>query len=482
MPSVVHKPPTREIAIASLPARARVVLAWSQSAWFAAVVSLWTAIVFTLPMDPDYTAGEMLDHLLGWMETGLLYPALGQGPTLRVLNYPPLVPVLTRGLVELGLTSLLAGRLMNTVGLLVLVGAVCAWARARGSRGSELAGTVGLLAASYGVVYGAGQMHIELWAVALTVGGFWLLASGAGRREAILGGLLLALACFAKQSQVVPALVAVAWAWRHRRPAARPATAVFVIAGVLGCAAITIAWGLEPWRHMLTYTTGTYSLGNLGLQLLSHVAPWILLIGWVGIALARQRAVAATDALAWYWVASALWSLAAARIGSGYPYFLDLQVATVLWVGPRLFGTPLRRSWSWLLGLQVAGANLGAAGAAAFTLVAKRTAAAELPDICSRFPSGGPVLTEEAGLARACGRNTLMHPFIMTSLATRGLWETASIEAAVRAGAYSPIILPFDPRAPGRIERERWTAGMLAAFRSAPQISSVPGGLWEARW
>ena len=460
----------------------REIAAWSQLVWFVVVMTLWTTLVFSLPIDPDYTAGEMLDHLIGWQETGRLYPALGQDPTLRVLNYPPLVLLSTRALVELGIAPLLAGRILNTAGLLALVGVVFAWARSRGSRGAELAGTIGLLAASYGVVYGAGQMHVELVAVALTAGGFWLVASAGDRRAALVGGLLLALGCFAKQSQVVPALAALGWAWRSKSPAAGPATAMFAGAGILGCTAITLAWGVEPWRHILQYTTGSYSLGNLALQFLSHVAPWIVLLGWVVASVARSRTAAVSDALAWYWAASALWSLAAARIGSGYPYFLDLQVATVLWVGPRLFATPLERSWSWVLALQVAGANVGAVAGAASTLAAKRDIASNLPAVCSQLGANGLVLTEEAGLARACGRRSVMHPFIMTSLAKRGLWDAAPFETALRSGAYSPVLLPFEPRAPARVQRDRWTAGALAAFRDAPSVTHGPGGLWVLQW
>lgn len=337
-----------------------------QFVWLCVVLSLWTVAVFSLPVDPDYTSGELLDHLLGWMEGGVLYPALGQGPTLRVLNYPPLVLLMARGLSEVGVPPLAAGRVTNTLGLLVLLAAVYGWARARGARGATVLGTVGLLGASFGVVYGAAQMHIEFWAVGLTVAGAGLMAHGRdGDRLAALGtGVLLALACFAKQSQVVPAVVVLVWGWRFRPGFARAAAAAFAGVGVLGSAAITAAWGMEPWRHMLLYTVGTYSLRNLGLQFLVHVAPWSLLLAFAGWSVTRERGRARQDLLVWYWVGSGLWALSSARLGSGYPYFLDLQVATVLLVGPALFSARVGRGWAWLLAVQVVGADVGAAVAA----------------------------------------------------------------------------------------------------------------------
>ncbi len=460
----------------------RAALGWSQFTWCLLVLCLWSLAVARLPLDPDYTAGELLDHVMSWQETGVLYPALHSGAPLRVLNYPPLVLSLVRAVAALGIAPLLAGRLVNSVGLIALGCVVCAWSYARNVRGAALAGTVGLLAAAYGIVYGAGQLHIELWAVALTVAGFWLLQLRETHRVAVLGGLALALACFAKQSQVVPALVAIAWTWRFRRGTARWTTVVFVLAGIAGSLAITLVWGLEPWRHMLTYTVGTYSLQNLGVQLLSHVLPWALLFAVAAALLWRERARAARDPLVWYWIVAALWSLSAARVGSGYPYFLDLQVATVLLIGPPLFSAHRSRLWSYIIAAQIVAADVGAVSAAAYSLLATRRVSEILSVACDQFPASGPVLTEAAGLARACHRASAIHPFIMTSLAARGLWNAEPFEAAVRSGTYGSAILPFDPRALTRVTRERWTPGLLIAFREASFTQPIGDNLWVARW
>ena len=66
-----------------------------QIAWLIAAVGVWSVALLGFPLDPDYTAGELLDHVLSWRETGVLYPALDGGAGLRVLNYPPLVLLLS---------------------------------------------------------------------------------------------------------------------------------------------------------------------------------------------------------------------------------------------------------------------------------------------------------------------------------------------------------------------------------------------------
>ena len=254
-------------------------LARGQLIWAMAIVVVWSGWLLFLPIDPDYTSGELLDHLRGWLDTGVLYPALGDGPTLRVLNYPPLVFVLARGLTALGLPALMAGRLVTALGVALLVTAVALWLRARGARGPALLGAVGLLGASFPVLYGAGQFHVEMWAVAGTVAGFALADRGTTRRHLAAAGMALAISCFFKQTQVVPAAVGLAWLTLYRRPLALWAWGGFAMVGVLGVGAISATFGAQAWRHMLTYTVGTFALPNLGWQFLSHVAPWVLLVG-----------------------------------------------------------------------------------------------------------------------------------------------------------------------------------------------------------
>ena len=180
-----------------------------------------------------------------------------------------------------------------------------------------------------------------------------------------------------------------------------------------------------------------------------------------------------------------IWSLSAARIGSGYPYFLDVHIATVIWAGPRIFGTQPDRSrvWGWLLATQIVAANLGVAGALAANVTRLARTEAELPALCARLSGEPRMIAEEAGLARACGQPALVHPFITTSLATQGLWNPAPFERALSEGGYPVVVLPFDPR--GQVtgaHAQRWTKGELAAFRKAPVVESLPTGRWAARW
>jgi len=465
------------------------------------VASAWSVALLLLPVDPDYTAGELADHLRSWMEGAALYPSLEDGPPFRVLNYPPLVLALARLVAGTGIDLLAAGRLTNLAGLVVLVGIVAAWARDRGARGHALAGTVGLLGTSFPVLYAAGQLHIELWAAAGTLGGFWLLhrsvgaaAEVRGRRWALpAAGVALALACLAKQTQVVPALVGLAWVgWHGGGRRAIPAAAAFALTGAMGSLVILLAFGEAAWTHMVVYTVGTYSLTNLGLQMASHLLPWAVLLaaaGWLVVAGRRGRGAA--DPLVWLWVGSLAWTLSAARVGSSYPYFLDLHLATVLLVGPRLFAPGARADLRalgprWvrpLLALQVVGASLVVGVVLLGHIRAQHRLAEALPRICDALGTRDPVVVGSPGLAVACGRQPLLHPFIMSSLAAQGRWNPEDTAEGLAAGDFGPAVLPFDPRDgfPGA-QADRWHPRLQRAIRSGTAVEPLPAGRWKVSW
>ena len=243
---------------------------------------------------------------------------------------------------------------------------------------------------------------------------------------------------------------------------------------------------MEAWRHLLTYTVGTYALWNLAFQAASHVLPWVVFLAFAVVSARREGVTAAKDPLVWYGAGALAWSLSAARLGSSYPYFLDLHLALALWVGPRLFGgeAPWKgAAWRWLLALQVVGANAGTGAILLRNLTEQRALAAALPELCASVGGApGPMVTEAAGLARACGRPARIHPFIMTSLAGQGLWDQSTFVARLRQGAYGGALLPFHPAAPDADDRLRWSPAMLDAFKEAPKVEEEAAGYWVARW
>ena len=460
-----------------------------QVPWAVAVGALWVGGMWILRLDRDYTSGELLDHVLSWRETGVLYPALQFAPPFRVLNYPPLFAELVRGAGLFGLSPLAAGRLLGTAGILLALGIIYRWLRNDGLERALAAGVVACAATSGAMVYSAGQMHLEGLASAATLAGFFCLRRRTPRYDA-LAGVLLAIACLTKQTQVVLSIVALAWAFRDRPRAAARTIVTFVVTGALGCVAITGMFGVEAWRHMVPYTVGTYSLSQFGQQTASYALPWIVFAVIAYREVVREPGWT-RDLRAWYLFGSTPMLLASARVGASYQYFLDWQFAVLLWVGVALQGwlaesgaggaaneTRWRRFVPLALVAQLAIADVATAGRLVEHWRETRSWSVSLPLLCPAMPMS-PVLTvaEYPGLVRACGGRPAVHPFIMASLASRKLWDETIFVSDLARGSYAAVVLPFDPAdGASGAHAERWTPAMISAMATAYR------GVWVDHW
>jgi hypothetical protein len=439
----------------------------AQFFWAVAVFVVWVASVFGLRVDPDYTSGELLDHVLAWTGGDPLYSNPASAP-YRVLNYPPGVLAVVRAVMLGGVDAIVAGRLVGTIGILLALAAMYGWIRDRGADRALALGVTGLAAVSFPLLYAAGQFHIEGLALAATVAGF-RLAERDGNRNAATAGLLLAAACFFKQTQVVPALIALAWIAVNHRERATPAITAFVGAGLAGCAVITAMFGQEAWRHMVTYTVGTYSLSNLGAQLVQHALPWapMAAIGWMA---SRRDATTRGQLASWYLVGTTVWTFAAARDGSGFQYFLDWHVATLVCAAPWFMTHVSERRSPRVVGYVLAAyvfvADVAVASVLATNVVRGRATGRALEALCTSVPpTPSLTITESAGAVRACGGRPLAHAFIVTNLIRRGVWTEAQYLRDLRSGSYRVALLPFDPAQLRGVHRDRWTPTAIAVLR-----------------
>ena len=439
-------------------------------AWLALVVGVWAGSLWITPFDSGYTAGEMYDHLLSWRETGVLYPPLDDAP-LRVLNYPPLVFTLVRWVAAIGLPPLAVARLGTLISLILSVVVLYRWVKAAGADSSAALAVVGLSAASFGILHAAGQFRVELPAVGLTLAGLYMLHAPHRARTTALAGVALALACFAKHTQVLFPVVGALWLARYHRNHLVPFLSGVIPTALVGVTVMHWAFGPEAWRHLITYTVGTYSVGQLVEQFVSFVLPWSVFIA-LAIWLARNERQERRDLRWWYFVASSLWLLAATREGSSSNYFIDWAFATLLWIGPWLGAwlvAPSRRAVPLFVSLalvaQIVGASIGAAVALFINVAALSETRASLPALCEAMPPDQEIVPiESLGLARACGRRPAIHPFIISNLAVRGLWDENPFAAELATGVYPVVVLPFDPADMSPDKTDRWTPAMLGAI------------------
>lgn len=460
--------------------------ATAQTVWTLVVAVLWLCGMLSLSADQDYTSGELLDHLLAWMKGEALYPDPQQLP-YRVFNYPPLGIAAVRALAELGVPALLAGRLFGTAGVVAALWVVYRWMREAGVSSAVARGTIALAGLSFPLLYSTGQFHLEGFAVLLTLIGareVWRGSRNDKPMNFVLAGVLMASACFVKQTQVFSVGLVVMWMLVHRRQSLFAFAFPAIAAGVVGAALTHGFFGEQVWRHVITYTVGTYSLGNLSLQLTSHALPWLAFatLAWYH---SFKNDVARKDFLTWYLGGSSLLLLTSARIGSGFQYFLEWQLLVLLLIAPALqqfvlFGRSVRRPLLASVLVTIVALNAGVMSFLAYNWRLARHTELAFQNLCAFAPEA-PMLTptENLGAARACGLRPALNPFIIANLTDRQLWNESDFVNDLLSARYPAIIVPFNPsHSIGTVQHERWSPAVLRAMRTAYHPLQTDRGWW----
>jgi hypothetical protein len=453
-------------------------LSAGQLIWGALLVGAWLALVWPARTDPDYTAGEILDSTMAWSESGRLYSPIDHTP-YRVFNYPPAFPAAVRLLMAAGLAPLLAGRLLTLASIAIVVLLSYRWLRAVGCHRSGAVLALSLFASSFPLMFYVGQFHLQWAAVAASLFGCYLLRAPTSAARVALAGGSLALACFFKQTQIWSLVLMGAWLLVHHRDALRAFATAAAAVAALGVVAVFGIFGTEAWLHLVTYTVGTFSFKTLTHMLWLYVGPWTLPFVF-GLWIAARDPVGRRDVRFWYFAGSSLGLLSAARSGAGPQYLIEWSIATVLWIGPsiqELLRTPRWRGWAvavlaahLVLGDAITAERLFVRG------VRLRHTELALPELCAALPADAPTPIESAAVARACGRTPALHPFIMTNLAERGLWDERPFVQDIARGAFAVIVLPFELPDGHDRPSQRWTPAMLAAVRQRYRLAEEHDG------
>jgi Dolichyl-phosphate-mannose-protein mannosyltransferase len=232
------------------------------------------------PFELEWQEGGMLQAV----ERALQGKPLYARPTLEYMAfpYPPLFVWLSALATKLLGPGFLAPRLVS---ILASFGCCLFLQRIAARRAqSALAGwfAAGLFAASYrfcGAWFDVAR--VDSLFLALSLLGIELVEARRSPRGAAFGGFAFALACFAKQSALVPALaVGLALGWRDRRAALPFALACFL---PLALAAWSLDGASGGWFHWYVFDLlrgAPWSAGMAGqfwVEMLAHFAPALLL-------------------------------------------------------------------------------------------------------------------------------------------------------------------------------------------------------------
>ncbi len=440
----------------------------------------WSVIRFPFPA--DYGEGPLLAQTMQLAGEQNIYRADLAMPPYTIANYPPLYMLVLAPFAQLFGPAFWYGRLISWLSMVaaaLLVGAIVHALTC--DRVAALLSGLFLLTIPY-VSYWAPLYRVDALALALSLGGLYVVVRWPDRRWGVYGAaLLLIAAVFTRQSYGLAAPLA-AFAWLLAR---RPRWRAFVLAGAVVGTGLGLFVLLNQvtgggfWFNIITANVNEFQLDRLRdyLQELWMLMPFAV-TGTVVFVLAGWR-IRGWPLIAPYGVGAALAGLTIGKIGSNVNYLLEFSVAICL-----ALGATLARIRPYVLAQQVVMAAL----AVQFVLLVpgssyqlftqfrlvQRDNLAALQRLV--HAANGPVLADEdMGLLVLDGRTLAIQPFEATQLARAGVWDQRPFLEALDRQDFAAILI-F--RVPGiALEHDRWTTSMLEQierrYQPAEQIGNT---------
>ena len=466
--------------------------------WILGVMTAWQVFIFfvhayqaiAFPYQLDYGEGPILEIALRVAHGEPLYPPINQPPYV-IASYEPVYYLLSALGVWIWGPNYWFGRLVSLVSALAIAACVglIVWRRSGHRFASWLAAGL-ILAMPHFLVWSA-LMRIDMLALALSVGAFYLFTRGRWKA----GTLLFALGVFTRRTQV-SAMVPAFLDYRDQK-GWRPAARALVVQ--VGLVAALMAGGVLVTRGGMFHQLFLHTASSLG-KAWSWQQLWSLLwvpgnpspmklwpVYFVITAVGAIYCLAARGQrlLFIYFAAACVIFLTGGRIGSAHNYLMEPTA-----VGAMMFGVmwaELSRRPGWTRPAVMA---LGGAIALqmlwtdlhlpyTISLAQPRVDPRASQYVIDRIKEAhGPVLCEDVGLTLQAGKEPPLMPFEFAQMARRGVLDPTPVFRKVREGGYALIVLRFDPFDPREIELHRpgedWKAGrwpdgiiegMVASYR-----------------
>lgn len=429
------------------------------------------ARVIRFPYPMDYGEGPLLDQTrrLGRFER--LYRSDLTAPPYTVSNYPPVYPLVLSPLGRLWGPAFWYGRLLSWLSVVAAAAFVGLILRAlTQDRQAAVIGGLALLAFPP-VAYWSSLYRVDALALALSLGGLWLVVRWpAGRLTVPAAALLLVSAIYTRQSYGVAAPLA-ACVWLGQATSWRRALALAALIGSLGAAlfvGLEVATGGGFALNIVSANLNAYQAGSLVQYLtdvwtlmpfaLAAVAAFLLLAPWFHVP--SWRLVAP------YVLGAVVSGLTIGKVGSNVNYLIELGAGVSLSIGAALAWQRPRRAvhaaLALLLALDLALVVLVSPYRTVTHVRLKQAEEARhLLDVIHRTP-GIVLADEDMGLLPLDGRPIFFQPFEMTQLARAGRWDQRGFLGDIERQAFAAILIYRIPDVP--LHRQRWTDEMLGAI------------------
>lgn len=433
------------------------------------------------PYQLDYGEAPLVDQAVRLVAGETIYAPDLTAPPYTISNYPPLYITALALFVPVTGPAFWPGRLLSASGALMaalLVGLIL-----RDLTKDRIAALIGgllVLGWPYVILWST-LARIDLPALALSLGGLWVLARRPTARWSLwVGGALLVAAIYTRQSYALAAPAAgFVWIWSvcGLRRALGLAAWVGGLAGVL-FVILNLMTGGGFFLHIVTanvnafsWDTVRYHAGNVW-----SLAGILVTLGLGSLAVVRRwnptYALAAT-----YLIGATLSALTIGKIGSNVNYLLELCAALALAAGaltaaarangPKTLGQPVLYAAFVMQAIAFMQGALFAYPGELPGRLPERQALSRLAELVAA--TDGPVLADEQmGMVTLAGKRLALQPFELTQLAASGVWDQRPLLESIESGDFDLIIHYDVPWL-----KERWSPEMFAAIERGYRLTDV---------
>jgi hypothetical protein len=457
------------------------------------------------PYQLDYGEGPILQIALRVARGGDMYPPITEPPYL-IASYMPLYYLLSALGVKLTGPTFLFGRLLSLVGAVAIAifAALIVWDHTKHRFSAFLAG--GLILAMPHFMVWSTLMRVDVFALALSVVGFYLFTRG--RRPS--GIAFFALAPLARRTTVA-AMAAAFLAYakqRGLRPAARAFAAQILAILLLVAAAVLLTRGglyHQLYLHTATSVGKAWTWEQLRSLLWvpgnpSPLKLWpayfiVTVVAAVWSAFHRPSRL-----LLLYFLLAGVIFLTGGRIGSAHNYLLEPTAIGAMMFGV-MYAVLSRQSGPGRVGIMLIAAGLIAQMAwtvqpssdpeqmsrlaYTFSILQPRVDPRASQHVVDRIrDTDGEVLCEDTGLSLLAGEEPPLMPFEFTMMARAGALDPTPVFNRVRRGGYPLIVLRFNPLDPREVELHtpgddwkagRWPDGIISGVIAGYRLDKEVG-------
>ena len=395
-----------------------------------------------------------------------LYRRIAEYPYL-VNNYPPLYPALV-GLAHLLIPDIFAAGRVVSASALLLAAALCyAAGRISGSRRAFALLGASLFALSPVAHWGL-IARVDCLALAFSVSAVVKILHDRSARSASWAGLLTVAALFTKQSMLAAPLAITCYlATVGERRSFFRYLATVVGGGSTAFAMLLWLSGGTAWEHLVVANANTFHLDLLTSSYGQFALRHVVIVGGATIATLLLRSE--VRLLKYYFFASVLVAMSAAKIGSDLNYFLPMLWASACLTG--IYVGHARETWSqggaWPFRSMWYGSVMLLMALQIWMFRGGSAVPSENWSHVREFLEGreGMLLSEDAGFSLSLDREVWYQPFVLKQLfeerAPIGgrknpvLW----VESALWRGTIPTVVI-----LPDKIPEQRWTREQLTAL------------------